>query len=73
MLEAQLKATKQENNQQSEAILQTRQDILTNFSDLIETELQCSICNELYIQVLRIMYDSMKYEVIICITIIKTY
>ncbi|XP_056020387.1 E3 ubiquitin-protein ligase RNF8-like [Ostrea edulis] len=50
MLEAQLQATKQENNQQSEAILQTRQDILTNFSDLIETELQCSICNELYIQ-----------------------
>ncbi|XP_062614448.1 E3 ubiquitin-protein ligase RNF8-like [Saccostrea cucullata] len=50
MLEAQLQATKQENDHQSDAILQARQDILTNFSDLMETELQCSICNELFIQ-----------------------
>ena len=51
MLEAQLQTTKTEKDQQSEAILQARQDILSNFSDLMETELQCSICNELYIQV----------------------
>lgn len=50
MLEAQLQETKKETDQ-SEAILQARQDILSNFSDLMETELQCSICNELYIQV----------------------
>lgn len=50
MLEAQLQETKKEPDQ-SEAILQARQDILSNFSDLMETELQCSICNELYIQV----------------------
>ena len=53
MLESQLNETKEEKDKQKEAMLHARQDILANFADLMETELQCSICNELYIQVNR--------------------
>lgn len=51
MLEAQLSEVKQEKEKQTEAALHAKQDILSNFADLMETELQCSICNELFVQV----------------------
>ncbi|VDI42300.1 E3 ubiquitin-protein ligase RNF8 [Mytilus galloprovincialis] len=50
MLEAQLNEVKEEKDKQTEAVLHAKQDILTNFADLMETELQCSICNELFVQ-----------------------
>ena len=51
MLESELTQTKTENQLQKESMLRTKEDILANFSDLMETELQCSICNELFVQV----------------------
>ncbi|CAC5378866.1 RNF8 [Mytilus coruscus] len=50
MLEAQLNEVKEEKDKQTEAVLHAKQDILSNFADLMETELQCSICNELFVQ-----------------------
>ena len=50
MLEKQLeevKSKKEENNQ-----LQLKEDVLANFTELMETELQCSICSELFVQVM---------------------
>ncbi len=51
LLEAQLNETKTENEKQKEQVFQVKEDLLNNFTELIETELQCSICNELFIQV----------------------
>ncbi|XP_013381504.1 E3 ubiquitin-protein ligase RNF8-like [Lingula anatina] len=50
MLESQLNETKIENEKTKEQMLKAREDVLTNFADVMETELQCSICNELFIQ-----------------------
>jgi E3 ubiquitin-protein ligase RNF8 len=35
----------------SESCLRAKQDVLTNFGELVETELQCSICSELLVSV----------------------
>jgi E3 ubiquitin-protein ligase RNF8 len=35
----------------SESCLKAKQDVLTNFGELVETELQCSICSELFVSV----------------------
>lgn len=35
----------------SESGLRAKQDVLTNFGELVETELQCSICSELFVSV----------------------
>ena len=51
LLESQLKDTKTENVKQKEDMLKIKEDILHNFADLMETELQCAICNELFISV----------------------
>ena len=51
MLESQLNDTKQEKDKKQEEVLRAREDILSNFADLMETELQCSICNELFVKV----------------------
>jgi hypothetical protein len=51
MLETQLNEVKEEKNKQTEAVLHAKEDILSNFAELMETELQCSICNELFVQV----------------------
>ncbi|XP_067680209.1 E3 ubiquitin-protein ligase RNF8-like [Haliotis asinina] len=50
MLESQLKDTVAENEKQKESTYQTREDILSNLTDVMESELQCSICNELFVQ-----------------------
>ncbi|XP_064601283.1 E3 ubiquitin-protein ligase RNF8-like [Liolophura sinensis] len=50
VLESQLKDTQSENAKQKEAALRAREDVLANFTDLMETELQCSICSELFIK-----------------------
>ncbi|XP_064623080.1 E3 ubiquitin-protein ligase RNF8-like isoform X2 [Lineus longissimus] len=50
MLECQLSETKAENLKEKENALRVKDDVLSNFADLMETELQCSICNELFIQ-----------------------
>ncbi|XP_074641322.1 E3 ubiquitin-protein ligase RNF8-like isoform X2 [Tubulanus polymorphus] len=50
MLESQLQATKQENEKQQETMLLIKKNVLSDFTELMETELQCSICNELFIQ-----------------------
>ena len=59
MLETQLNETKNENKMQKETALQTKEDILSNFTDLIETELQCSICNELFVKVCMMLVWAM--------------
>ncbi|XP_041354373.1 E3 ubiquitin-protein ligase RNF8-like [Gigantopelta aegis] len=50
VLESQLLDTKAESEKQKESVLQAREDVLSNFAELMETELQCSICNELFVQ-----------------------
>ncbi|ESO93576.1 hypothetical protein LOTGIDRAFT_232629 [Lottia gigantea] len=50
VLENQLEETKAENIKTKEAMLCARGDVLNNFKDLMETELQCSICSELFVQ-----------------------
>ncbi len=49
LLMSQLNEIKTENVKQEEVVLKVKDDILSNFADLMETELQCSICNELFI------------------------
>ena len=49
LLESQLNDTKTENVKQKEDMLKIKEDILHNFADLMETELQCAICSELFI------------------------
>ena len=51
LLESQLNDTKQEKDKKQEEVLRAREDILSNFAELMETELQCSICNELFVKV----------------------
>lgn len=51
LLENQLNETKQENVTAKLQVLKAREDILSNFVELMEMELQCAICNELFIKV----------------------
>ena len=51
VLKKQLEDTSTENERHKEGMLKAREDVLSNFANLMETELQCSICNELFIQV----------------------
>ena len=55
LLESQLNDTRQEKDRKQEEVLRAREDILSNFAELMETELQCSICNELFVRVSVIM------------------
>lgn len=50
MLEKELTQTRSENCRQQEQLLKVKEDILENFTDLMEAELQCSICAELFIE-----------------------
>ncbi|ELT95456.1 hypothetical protein CAPTEDRAFT_202625 [Capitella teleta] len=50
MLKTELKDTKSESAKQKGEMLEAREELLRNFANLMETELQCSICNELLIQ-----------------------
>ena len=56
MLESQLKDTTQEKDKKQEEVLRAREDVLSNFAELMETELQCSICSELFIKVSQSAY-----------------
>ncbi len=49
LLMSQLNEIKTENVKQEDVVLKVKDDILSNFADLMETELQCSICNELFV------------------------
>ncbi len=51
LLESQLNDVKCENMKQKEDMLKVKEDILHNFAELMEMELQCSICNELFVYV----------------------
>lgn len=51
LLESQLNDTKIEKDRKEEEVLRAREDVLSNFAELMETELQCSICNELFVRV----------------------
>ena len=51
MLSSELTKTRTEKAVQMDAALQARESLLANFATLMETELQCSICNELFVQV----------------------
>lgn len=51
LLESQLRDTRQEKDKKQEEVLRAREDVLSNFAELMETELQCSICNELFVKV----------------------
>ena len=51
LLESQLDEIKTENMKGKEDALQVKENLLTSFQDLMETELQCSICSELFIEV----------------------
>lgn len=50
-LESQLAESRQENEKAKADTLTTRDAILSEFAETMETELQCSICNELFIKV----------------------
>ncbi|KAH9489521.1 hypothetical protein Btru_037382 [Bulinus truncatus] len=50
MLENQLNCTKEESESAKLQALKAREDVLSNFVNLMEVELQCSICNELFIK-----------------------
>ena len=51
ILESQLNETKEESATAKMQALKARDDVLSNFVDLMEMELQCTICNELFIKV----------------------
>ncbi|PSN37349.1 hypothetical protein C0J52_18809 [Blattella germanica] len=48
-LENELAETTKAKEDASESCLKAKQEVLQNFGDLMETELQCSICNELFV------------------------
>ncbi|PSN44106.1 hypothetical protein C0J52_07663 [Blattella germanica] len=48
-LEKELAETTKAKEDASESCLKAKQEVLQNFGDLMETELQCSICNELFV------------------------
>lgn len=50
-LENQLAESRVENEKARADTLTTREAILSEFAETMETELQCSICNELFIKV----------------------
>ncbi|XP_045167081.2 E3 ubiquitin-protein ligase RNF8-like isoform X2 [Mercenaria mercenaria] len=50
LLESQLNDTKKEKDRKEEEVLRAKEDVLSNFAELMETELQCSICNELFVR-----------------------
>ena len=58
MLKSELSETRTENVKQRDEMLVARENLLHNFADLMETELQCSICNELFVQVSLVIYVS---------------
>lgn len=51
LLEKQLEEAKEASKQEKESALKIKEDVLSNFAELMETELQCSICSELFVQV----------------------
>ena len=53
LLTTELEKSKAEQAKHKEDMWKTKEDILTNLTDLMETELQCSICNEMFIEVNR--------------------
>ena len=57
LLESQLNETKTENVKQKQDMLKIKEDILHSFADLMETELQCAICSELFIFVRKHFMD----------------
>ncbi|KAL4238164.1 E3 ubiquitin-protein ligase rnf8 [Mactra antiquata] len=50
MLENELNDTRNKKEHEQEEYLRAKEDILSNFAELMETELQCSICNELFVR-----------------------
>jgi E3 ubiquitin-protein ligase RNF8 len=50
-LESQLAESRVENEKAKADNLTTREAILSEFAETMETELQCSICSELFIKV----------------------
>jgi E3 ubiquitin-protein ligase RNF8 len=50
-LEKELEQITKAKEDASESCLRAKQDVLTNFGELVETELQCSICSELFVSV----------------------
>lgn len=54
MLQGQLDEALNSCHQQKDlTALKTKEQIITIFSEILETELQCSICNELFVQVIQ--------------------
>lgn len=51
LLESQLQEAKLANLKEKDVVLKTREEVLTKFSEMLEMELQCSVCNELFVQV----------------------
>jgi len=51
LLESQLQVSKTEKDLKHEEMLRAREEVLSNFAELMETELQCSICSELFVRV----------------------
>lgn len=54
LLESELKDTRKEKDRKEEEVLQAREDVLSRFAELMETELQCSICNELFVKAMSL-------------------
>jgi len=51
LLEDELNKTRAENKKQIEKVSQIKNNILSDFTQLIESELQCCICTELFVKV----------------------
>lgn len=55
-LEKQLEEASLAKEAASKNELQARKDVIENFGELVENELQCSICSELFVQVCHLFY-----------------
>lgn len=55
-LEKQLEEASLAKEAASKNELQARKDVIENFGELVENELQCSICSELFVQVCYLVF-----------------
>lgn len=57
LLETRLNETKEESEVAKLEALKAKNDVIMDFADLMEDELQCSICSELFIKVEMVEVD----------------
>jgi uncharacterized protein (DUF3084 family) len=62
VLEQELKSNNQEKAKINENCLQAKQKVLEDFGEMMQSELQCQICSELFVVVCCHMYNLWFYE-----------